>query len=95
MTDHTQAVADALAHFGSETRAAGCTVDDITHGLALAREVRRLTAEVEALERRWAELARWNFYEHGLTSVDSNRLADKMKELEAEVRPTMEGANGD
>ena len=50
MTDHTQAVADALAHFGSETRAAGCTVDDITHGLALAREVRRLTALVTAQE---------------------------------------------
>ena len=55
MTDHTQAVADALAHFGTQTSATGCTVDDITHGLALAREVRRLTALVTAQEIDIAE----------------------------------------
>ena len=78
----TDDVAAALDWFGMDTTARLPCMADVMHGVKLATEVRRMIALVEVQERRWVELQRWNFYEHGLTSVDSNRLADKMKELE-------------
>lgn len=51
----TDDVAAALAWFWDRP-APGLSADDITHGIVLAREVRRLTALCEAQEGRWVEL---------------------------------------